>query len=292
MQKGDKAVALIVSGEKIDDATIQREVERLRPHYEQVFRDKDPQQRETQLLDWSRENVIERVLLNRYARENYPQIPAAEVDRAFEAIKKQCGDTNQLHSEFGSDNEQEVKQHIELHMRVERMLAEVSADMPEPSPQDIERFYQENKEQFESPEQVRVAHIVKHIDWQADENAARETINKAHEELKSGAIFETAAAKYSDCPDRGGDLGYITRGQMVEEFEDVVFNLGVNQTSPVFRTRFGFHIARVYDRRPAAIAPLKEVRQRVVSELKEQMRSREIDDFVDQLRSKAEIEEV
>ena len=285
-------MALIISGEKIDDSAIQREVERLRPHYEQVFRDKDPQERETQLLDWSRENVIERVLLNRHAKQNCPQIPAAEVDRAFEAIKKQCGDADLLHREFGTDNEEQIKEHIKLHMRVERMLAEISADLPEPSPQEIEKFYEENKEQFESAEQVRVAHVVKHIDWQTDETAARETINKAHEELEAGAMFETAVAKYSDCPDKGGDLGYITRGEMVEEFEDVVFNLGVNQTSPVFRTRFGFHIARVYDRRPAAVAPLKQVKPRVVSELKDQMRNQAIDEFVDQLRSKADIKEI
>ncbi|HUT28602.1 MAG TPA: peptidylprolyl isomerase [Sedimentisphaerales bacterium] len=285
-------MALIISGEKIDDSTIQREVERLRPHYEQVFRDKDPQERETQLLDWSRENVIERVLLNRHAKENYPQMPPAEVERAFEAIKKQCGDADRLYMEFGTDNEQEIKEHVELHMRVERMLGEISANVREPSPQEIEKFYEENKEQFESAEQVRVAHIVKHIDWQTDETAARRMIEKAHEELKGGALFETAVAKYSDCPDKGGDLGYITRGEMVEEFEDVVFNLSVNQTSPVFRTRFGFHIARVYDRRPAAVAPLKQVKPRVVSELKEQMRNQTIDEFVDQLKNKADIKEV
>ena len=51
---------------------------------------------------------------------------------------------------------------------------------------------------------------------------------------------------------------------MVEEFNDVVFNLGIGQISDIFRTRFGYHIAKVYDRKPAAIPPLTKVRDGIV----------------------------
>jgi len=57
-------MTLVVNGEKIEDSLIQQEAERLRPSYEQTFKDMDPKERETQLLDWSKENVIERVLIN------------------------------------------------------------------------------------------------------------------------------------------------------------------------------------------------------------------------------------
>ncbi|HUW18055.1 MAG TPA: peptidylprolyl isomerase [Sedimentisphaerales bacterium] len=285
-------MALIVSGERIEESVIQQEVERLRPHYEQAFRDKDPQEREAQLLDWSRENVIERTLLSQHAKKYGQQIPKPEVERAFEAIKKQCGGNEQFRREFGTDNEQEVREHIEMHMRVERILDDVCKDLPEPSKEAVLQFYEENKEQFRAPEQVRAAHIVKHINWRTDETTAYDTMIEARNELENGAVFEMLVAKYSDCPDNGGDLGYIARGQMVEEFEDVVFNLAVGQTSDVFRTRFGFHIAKLYDRRPAAIPPLKQVKDRIVSELKEQMRSSVIDEFIDRLRSSAKIEEI
>jgi len=61
-------MAIIVNGEKIEDSAIQQEVERLRPDYERVFSDQDPKEREAQLADWSRENVIERVLINQEAK--------------------------------------------------------------------------------------------------------------------------------------------------------------------------------------------------------------------------------
>ena len=98
-------------------------------------------------------------------------------------------------------------------------------------------------------------------------------------------------SKYSDCADSGGDLGYVTRGQLVEEFEDVVFNLNIGQVSDIFRTRFGFHIAKLYDRRPPAIPPLKEVKDQIVEQVVEQKREQALGEYLDALRSKATVEE-
>ena len=54
---------LTVNGEKIEDAAVQQEYERLKPDYEKAFAQQSPEEQKVQLLDWSRENVIERVLL-------------------------------------------------------------------------------------------------------------------------------------------------------------------------------------------------------------------------------------
>jgi len=261
-------------------------------HYEQVFRDQNSKEQKAQLFDWSRENVIERVLINQEAKNIDAGIPQARIESVLEQVKKQYQSQGQSPQQLSAEEQEKIKQGIELQMRVEWMLQDVCKDIPGPSEKTVLEFYNENKEQFKSAEQVRVAHIVKHINWQTDEATAHNIIRKAQDELKTGAVFETLIAQYSDCPDNGGDLGYITKGQMVEEFEDVVFNLGVNQVSDVFRTRFGFHIARLYDRKPAVIPALKEVKEQVVGELKEQMRNKAIDEFVDRLKSKAKIEEI
>lgn len=285
-------MTLIVNGEKIQEVLIEQEVERLRPDYERVFADQDPVDKEAQLLDWSKENVIERVLINQHAKNCGPAIPATQIQSAFEQVRKKCGTDELLHKEFGTNDEKEIKEHIELHLRVERMLKELYEHPPEPTEDEILKFYNENKEQVKSPERIRVAHIVKHIDGRADEAAAHSTIQKAQDELKNGAVFETLVAKYSDCPQNGGDLGYIAKGQMVEEFEDVVFNLAVNQVSGIFQTRFGFHIAKLYDRKPQAVRPLEQAKDSIAAELKKQMQEKAIDDFVDGLKADAKIEEI
>ena len=285
-------MALNVNGEKIEDSTIRQEVERLRPDYERVFSDQDPKEREAQLLDWSRENVIERVLINQEAKENGGKIPEAEVESALAKLKEQYTDQEQLYKALDVKDDEEIKGYIEMQMRVEQRLNDVCKDLPKPSQAAIQEYYEENKEQFKSGESARVAHIIKYVNWQTDEETAYHTMMQAQGELKNGAAFEAVVDKYTDCADSGGDLGYVMKGQMVEEFEDVVFNLGAGEVSDIFRTRFGFHIAKVYDRKPAAVPELEEVKDEIINTLKEQIRGKAIDEFIDGLKNKAKIERI
>ncbi len=285
-------MALIVNGEKVEDSAIQQEVERLRPDYERVFADQQAEEREAQLLDWSRENVIEKLLINQEAEKNGDKIPPDQIQAALGKLKEQYDDPKQLYEDFNAENDEQIEKDIEKQMRVEQRIGQVCKDLPKPSQAAIQKYYEENQEQFKSGERARVAHVVRYVNWQTDEQTAYEAISKAYEELKSGVAFEVVVDKYTDCADSGGDLGFVMKGQMVEEFEDVVFNLGAGQTSDIFRTRFGFHIAKVYAKEPAAVASLEEVKDRITDALKEQMRSEAIDTFIDGLKSKAKIEEV
>ena len=211
---------------------------------------------------------------------------------AFEQLKQQAGGLEQLTKQFGLESEEQIKEQIELDMKVEQILGKVCDATTQPDKDAVRDFYEQNKKRFARPEEIRVAHIVKHIDGRVDDESAYEAIKKAHEELSAGGLFEALAVKYSDCPENGGDLGYITRGRMVEEFEDVVFNLGQNQVSDIFQTRFGYHIAKVYDRKPPTIQELKDVEEQIVNELKRQMADEAVDRFVDDLKSTAKIEDV
>ncbi|UCC96422.1 MAG: peptidylprolyl isomerase [Phycisphaerales bacterium] len=285
-------MAFVVNGERIEDSAIQQEVERLRPDYQRVFADQDPKEREAQLLDWSRENVIERVLINQEAMQNGDKISLDKVESALAKLKEQYADPQQLYKEFNAPDDEKIKRDIEMQMRVEQRLSRVWDDLPKPSQAAISEYYEQNKERYKTGERVRVSHIVKYVNWQTDEETAYRQISQAHDELENGVPFETVVDKYTDCADSGGDLGFVSRGQMVEEFEDVVFNLGDGQISDVFRSRFGFHIAKAYAREPAVTPGLEEVKDQVTEAVREQMRSDAIDKFIDELRGKAKIEEV
>jgi parvulin-like peptidyl-prolyl isomerase len=285
-------MALIVNGEKIEDSAIQQEVERLRPDYERVFAEQKTEEREAQLLEWSRENMIEKVLISQEAEKNSEKIPPNQVKAALAKLKEQYDDPKKLYEDFNAESDEQIEKDIARQMKVEQRINQVCKDLPKPSRDAIKKYYEENQEQFKSGERARVAHIVKYVNWQTDEQTAYETMSRAHEELKNGAAFETVVDKYTDCADSGGDLGFVMKGQMVEEFEDVVFNLGAGQISDIFRTRFGFHIAKVYAREPAAVASLEDVKDRITELLKEQIRSEAIDNFIDGLKSEAKIEKI
>lgn len=152
--------------------------------------------------------------------------------------------------------------------------------------------YRENQASFVSQELVHAAHIVSNVDEKKDEAAARAAIEHAQAELAKGRPFAEVADELSDCPGRGGDLGIFPRGEMVESFDEVVFALPVGQVSEIFRSEFGFHIAKVIARKPAGPIPFEEVRDRIEQQLMAEKRQAALHQFLDDQRAKADVQRV
>jgi parvulin-like peptidyl-prolyl isomerase len=172
---------------------------------------------------------------------------------------------------------------------VEALIAQISAKVPRPKPREANGYYERFKKDFFRPEMVHAAHIVKNIDETTKEAEALSAIQNVMDLLKAGRKFEDLADEYSDCPGRGGDLGFFARGEMVEGFENVVFALKPGEMSDIFESPFGFHIAKVYERKPAGIAAFRDVRNDIERELWEQAKQSALREFVSQLRAKADI---
>ncbi len=175
-------------------------------------------------------------------------------------------------------------------LTLEALSESIAAKVSPPRYKDVGEFYRKNKESFLMPELVHAAHIIRNVDENGNEEQAREILRKAEEELKAGTPFAAVADKYSDCPGEGGDLGWFQREQMVPEFEEVVFQLRPGETSGIFRTAFGFHIAHVYDHRQAGIPGLMDVRKQIEEALMKQKQQAALERFVDALKAHARIE--
>jgi peptidyl-prolyl cis-trans isomerase D len=137
--------------------------------------------------------------------------------------------------------------------------------------QQIERAYNDNIQQYSTPEQVRASHIL--LKTQGKDDAA---VKKQAEELiakiKAGADFAELAKKYSEdegSAKKGGDLDYFPRGQMVAEFDKAAFSMKPGEVSdePV-KSQFGYHIIKVVDHKPATTKSLAEVRGQIEDQLK------------------------
>jgi parvulin-like peptidyl-prolyl isomerase len=178
---------------------------------------------------------------------------------------------------------------LEAQLRIERYTARLTGKLVPPRPKEISEYYRQHRDEFITPELIRASHIVKNVDEQNSEEAVLPQIQAIEAELQQGADFAEVADRLSDCPGRGGDLGFFARGQMVEEFDAVIFALAPGRRSPIFRTPFGFHIATVVERKPAGPRALDEVKQGIEGLLYDQKKQRRIEQFLDGLRSKADI---
>jgi peptidyl-prolyl cis-trans isomerase C len=142
----------------------------------------------------------------------------------------------------------------------------VTAPVRKPTRKEVDLYYKTHRSSFFAPERVHVLHIIKNV-GDSDRHSARLVLEGVERDLRSGISFAEVADRYSDCSGNGGDLGWFTRDVMVEEFEEIVFNLQPGQVSPIFETRFGLHIALLLEKRPAGIRPLSEVYDEIADAL-------------------------
>jgi peptidyl-prolyl cis-trans isomerase C/foldase protein PrsA len=287
-------MGLQINGEYVDDAIIRQEAASMRPRYEEMMTDMDPIAREMQLRDWARENVIERVLLRQVARAEAEPVPEEEINERLTALFPPAGDLENCEAgatRAGVDREA-ARADIETQLLVERLIRKVGDAVPKPKEKDVLAFYKKNRDEFKTPPMVHASHIVKNVGEGEDETAALEKIREAQAALQAGRPFAEVADEFSDCAGQGGSLGWFPAGEMVEEFEDVVFPMKAGQVSDVFRSVFGWHIATVHEKRAEGVRPVEEVRGQIESALLREKQEKALEDYVDGLRAKADVKTV
>jgi peptidyl-prolyl cis-trans isomerase C len=158
-------------------------------------------------------------------------------------------------------------------------------------------FYDKNKAQIQAPERVHVRHILIRVDPKATAAAKQDARQKAETLLKriqAGEDFAKLAAENSDDPGskvRGGDLGFVAKGQAPPPFEAATFALTKpNQLSPVVETPAGYHIIQFVERQPAGAIPYEQVKARIGQLIQQQQGQQQLADRVRELRGKAKIE--
>jgi len=128
------------------------------------------------------------------------------------------------------------------------------------------------KEEFTTPESVKARHIILRVTSDIDKAKVKAKAKAILSKAKApSANFEELGKEYSEGPSapQGGDLGIFTRGQMVPEFEQVVFSMQPGEISNLVETVYGFHIIKLEEKHPATVKPYKQVRLEIIQKLVE-----------------------
>ena len=149
--------------------------------------------------------------------------------------------------------------------------------------EEILEYYEQNKDSFTEKEQVYLYNILLETEEEAQ---------NVLEQLKAGGDFSEIAKEKSTGPSaaQGGDLGYLAKGTIILEIEEVIFALELEELSEVIKTDFGFHILKITEKKPETVKTLEEVKEDIIQILLPNKQNEAFENLLEELKGKAEIE--
>jgi peptidyl-prolyl cis-trans isomerase SurA len=292
-------VAAVVNNDIIALSDVQsraaQELQRLQQQeLDPVGRAKLRSQVEKQALD----QLIAEKLMDAEIKEAHLEPSDAQIDAAIEETKKEnhmSDDQFRMelqHQGFSTISYRAFMRRELARMELFRMKLEPKVKI---SDQDARAEYQRLVVDSRDAE-VHVRHIVVAVPANATAEQV-ETAKKRAEELatmarKPGADFAALAKQYSQgsSKDDGGDLGFFARGTMEPAFEATAFGLKRGEISAPVRTKFGWHVIKLEERRAASLKSFEEMKPELVGKLRQQAMSKLAMQYVQQLKDSAAID--
>jgi peptidyl-prolyl cis-trans isomerase C len=275
-QAKDKVV-LVVGSRQITTDQLKRDMEFISADMD--VPDRDRNRIREQILGL----VIDHYLILEYGRKMGISVSENEVQRVVKDIKK--GYTEGAFKDAllrGYVDPEQWEERIREQFLVDKVIKKVTENITPPDYQDVKRYFEDNKDEFKSPEMLEFRQIV---------TRSREEAEALLKRLNNGEKMPELAKKYSIGPEaeKGGKVGWVARSDLEESMEKALFSLPLGKTSPVVKTPYGFHIFEVLSVRPEGVKQLPEVIREIESRLLIQRRELFCKKWLGDLRSQFEI---
>lgn len=245
------------------------------------------------------DQLIEQEVLFQEAERRKLTATPAEAEQAVATLKARFPKPGAFarRLERSGFDEAGYREHVRRQLSIRKLLEhETAAARLTVDAEEIRALYQSRPDLFTEPEQVQVRHVLVGTRPEAGD-AERRKARRAAEKvraaaLRQGADFAALARKHSQdaTASAGGDLGFISRGQMVGPFEAAAFALGPGEISPVVETVFGFHVIQGGERRGGGLLPEEQVREPIRRRLLGEKTERHLQERIAALRGAARIE--
>lgn len=255
--------------------------------------------------DVLRANILDSMILQKlimdYGAKNSFMVTDKELDDELAALKSNY-ETEEAFQMALSDSKvslEYLRSQIRDQLLGEKIFEKVTEDVSV-NEQEIKQYYEDNKDTaFTVPEQIKVSHIlIKFVVPEGQElndeikASAKEEITEIENMINNGEDFEKLAKQYSqddESRENGGDIGYISKGQTIAEFEDIAFSLEVGEISTPVETVYGYHLIKITDKQESYVKSFEEVKETIDSQLLNNKQSEVWDGFLMSLVKKANI---
>jgi peptidyl-prolyl cis-trans isomerase C len=297
-------VAVTVNGIEITESMVTELIEPQLQKIEQQSGKLPPTvaaQYKKQLREDALEQLIRRQLLDeRIEQANITITDEDVMNQIHEIASAQQMSLEQFKStmeQYGR-NFEEVKKDVRKMLSRNKFMEAQWAGKIDVTEEDAKTYYDENKKQFDVPEQIRASHILiqyeldaPNVDPNEAKAKAKAEAQKLLEQIKNGADFAELAKAHSDCPSAptGGDLEFFPKGKTPPQFEKAAFALEVGQFSDVVETEYGCHIIKVTDHKDPSVISYEQAKDDIIKRLTEKKQLEFAEKYINSLKTQAKI---
>jgi peptidyl-prolyl cis-trans isomerase C len=293
--KKAEEVAALVNGEPIVAAAVQGEIKGILGRFQEQGR--KPSETEMASL---RESVLDKMikleLLSQESKKAGIAVNTADIDNELKGYKKGFADDKAFAKALGEAGitEAELRKQIGKNLTIQKFIDTKFKGKAQVTEQEAKDFYNNNQDKFKQPEMAHARHILitaKETEPKADKDRKRAKLVQIKKQLKDGGNFADLAKQFSDCPskERGGDLGFFPRGQMVKPFEQAVFKMMPGDVSDIVETEFGYHLIKLEEKKPAKTVTFDEAKAKITAYLTQEKVTNNIEAFLTEAKGKSTI---
>ncbi len=279
--KTENPVAATVNGEPIYAARIEQRFNGLNPFLKTLY-----------TRAFILNQTINEVLLTQEAKNEGIVITDLDITDAIDGIKKSNGLTDQQFNDAIAKQNltmDDVKTLITNQLLITRLINQTVLPLNNVTADEMRAYYENNKTAYTLPEEVTVQHILILIKDNVTDAIAKSQIDAVAAKLNA-TNFCDLVAEYTEDTGSKNTCGVYTfkRGVMVPEFENASFDMNINETRTV-KTVYGWHLIKKLNMTPETVQPFEEVAQEVNKTLNDAQTQVNFDNFIAQLRAKANI---
>jgi parvulin-like peptidyl-prolyl isomerase len=230
-------------------------------------------------------SLVEQAQFEIAAEELDVTVTDADVDKRLDELKEQFfqGDEQKYKDELEAQGltEEQVKSDLRTRILSEKVFEKVTSEV-KVTDDEVQKYYEDNAAQFETPASREVRHILVKSKARADQ---------LHAQLEDGADFAKLARQFSTDPASKKDGGKFNaqQGATVAPFDKVAFDLDTGELSEPVKTQFGWHIIEaVGDVEEKSTQDISEVEEQIRSTLLEEKKNTRINEWIEELRARFE----
>ena len=185
------------------------------------------------------------------------------------------------------DLRKEIASQIQFNLLLEEeSRAEVVTE------EEAKKYYDTRQDLFQTEILLTASHILKMARTEDELAVAEKKIIEIRKQLKEGKDFIELVKQESDDAQNNGHLGTFGKGRMVPPFEKAAFALETGEISDPVKTQFGWHLILLHEKKEPEVTQFVDVKEKIIEYLGEKRKDAAFDQFLDRLKSKAEVTEV